>query len=109
MTFVNNNNPIIMSAFTDYCDRQMKYRMVWFLMPALLIPCLFMPIAIYVMMNYGGGVGMNLSFFLFVSMLMYIMGMVFNVGGKTTRVTISMFFATIAFDIIYPLLSVMIF
>jgi len=98
-----------MSAFTNYCDRQMKYRMVWFLLPALIIPCLFMPIAIYAMLNYAGGVGANFSFFLFVSMLMYIMGMVFNVGGKNTRVTISMFLATIAFDIAYPLLSVMIF
>jgi hypothetical protein len=98
-----------MSTFTNYCDDQMKYRIVWFLLPTLIIPCLFMPVGIYVMLNYAGGIGANFSFFLFVSMLMYIMNMVFNVGGKDTRITISMFIATVVFDVAYPLLSAVIF
>ena len=101
----NSTNPLLQRYF-DFCDKQMKYRMTWFLLPALVIPCLFMPVAIYFMLTVGGA-GASFSIFLFISMLLFIMNMVANVGGYTTRVTIGLFLITVLWDVCYPVVSLL--
>ncbi|WMX15384.1 MULTISPECIES: hypothetical protein [unclassified Aureispira] len=96
----------IIERYLDFCDNQMKYRMTWFLFPALILPCLFMPLAIYTMLNFGGA-GIGFSIYLFGGMSLFIAGMVANVGNLTTRVTISLFFAAALWNILFPLISVM--
>ena len=96
-----------LQTYFDFCDNQMKNRMTWFLFPALVLPCLFMPIAIYAMLNFIGA-GTAFSIYLFGSMALFITGMVANVGNLTTRVTISLFFAAAIWNILFPLVSLFI-
>lgn len=99
-------NKGIVQRYLDFCDNQMDHRMTWFLFPALILPCLFMPLAIYAMLNFGG-TGIGFSTYLFGAMSLFIAGMVANVGGKTTRVTISLFFAAVVWNIAFPLISLL--
>jgi len=96
----------LVQRYLAFCDGQMTYRMAWFIFPALILPCLFMPLAIYTMVN-SVGVGSTFSIYLFVSMSLFISGIIANVGGKTTRVTISLFLLAAAWNILYPLLNVL--
>jgi hypothetical protein len=97
-------NKSIIDRYLAFCDTQMKYRMVWFLLPALILPCLFMPLAMYTML-YLGSIGAGFSVYLFGSMSLLIAGLVANVGNLTTRVTISLFFAAVIWNIIFPMIS----
>lgn len=89
-------------GYWAYCDRQQKNKYIWFALPALALPCAFMPPAVYVMLNYHVA---GFSVYLFVAMLLFIGGLVANVGGMTTRVTITLFFAAVAWNILFPVLS----
>jgi hypothetical protein len=100
-------NKGLVQRYLTFCDNQMKNRMTWFLFPALILPCLFMPLAIYAMLNFGG-TGAAFSTYLFGGMSLFIAGMVANVGNMTTRVTISLFFAAVIWNIVFPLLSLFI-
>jgi len=88
--------------YLQWCDQQMTYRYVWFFAPALLLPCAFMPVAVYAILTYGG---IGFLPFLFVSMLLFIGGIVANVGGLTTRVTINLFWVAIIWNIVFPMIS----
>ena len=92
----------IFERYLQWCDQQMEYRYVWFFAPALLLPCVFMPIAVYTILTYGG---VGFLPFLFISMLLFIGGIVANVGGLTTRVTINLFWIAILWDVVYPMIS----
>lgn len=94
----------LVQRYLAFCDGQMSHRMTWFLFPALILPCLFMPLAIYTMLTFVG-VGTAFSIYLFGSMSLFIAGMVANVGGQTTRVTVSLFFIAAIWNILFPLLS----
>jgi len=94
----------LVQRYLDFCDNQMQHRMTWFLFPALILPCLFMPLAIYAMLNFGG-TGVGFSIYLFGAMSLFIAGMVANVGNLTTRVTVSLFFAAAIWNIVFPLVS----
>lgn len=91
-------------GYWAYCDRQQRNKYIWFALPALALPCVFMPPAIYFMLNYSG-VGFYL--YLFVAMLLFIGGLVANVGGLNTRVTITLFWAAVAWNILFPLISIL--
>ncbi|BDS14827.1 hypothetical protein [Aureispira anguillae] len=93
----------IVQRYLDFCDRQMQHRMTWFLFPALILPCLFMSSAIYFMLSYGAA---GFSIFLFVSMLLFIGGMVATVGNLTTRTTITLFIVAVIWNIGFPALSI---
>lgn len=94
----------IVQRYLDFCDRQMEHRITWFLFPALILPCLFMSSAIYFMLNYGG---VGFPIFLFVSMLLFIGGMVATVGNLTTRVTVSLFIIAVIWNIGFPAVSIL--
>lgn len=96
----------LVQRYLDFCDNQMTYRMTWFLFPALILPCLFMPLAIYAMLSFGG-TGATFSTYIFGAMSFFIAGMVANVGGQTTRVTISIFFIAVIWNIAFPLVSLL--
>lgn len=100
----STTNKGLIQKYLGFCDDQMKNRMTWFLFPALILPCLFMPIAIYAMLNFVG-VGAAFSIYLFGGMTLFIAGMVANVGNLTTRVTISLFFAAAIWNIAFTLFS----
>lgn len=104
-TTATTANKGIIDRYLAFCDRQMKYRMVWFLFPALILPCLFMPLGIYAMMSLGNATSAIFSIYLFVSMSLFIAGMVANVGNLTTRVTISLFFAAAIWMTVIPMIS----
>ena len=93
----------IAQKYLNWCDDQMKNRMIWFLFPALILPCLFMPLAMYGMLTYGG---VGLLPFIFVSMMLFVGGMVANVGEKNTRTTISLFLMGVVWNIVYPLVAI---
>jgi len=93
-------------GYWAYCDRQQKNKYIWFAMPALAIPCVFMPPAIYAMLTYSA---VGFSVYLFVAMLLFIGGLVANVGGLTTRVTITLFWAAVAWNVLFPALSLSLF
>ncbi len=100
----------LFQKYLNFCDGQMKYRYVWFLFPALILPCLFMPAAVYAIATFGGGVaGYPFLLFVFVAMLTFIGGMVATVGGQTTRVTITLFVIAVMWNIAYPLLLIALF
>lgn len=94
--------PVPRKGYWAFCDDQQRNRYFWFALPALALPCVFMPPAIYAMLTYGGA---GFSIFLFVSMLLFICGMVANVGGQTTRVTITLFLLGVIWNIAFPLFS----
>ena len=93
----------LVQRYFDFCDNQATYSMAWFLFPALILPCLFMPSAIYFMITYKA---MGLLPFIFVSMMLFMGGMIANVGGKDTRTTITIFFLAVIWNILFPLLSI---
>lgn len=97
-------NKSLVQRYLTFCDGQMKYRMAWFLFPALILPCLFMPLAIFAIQN-SVGIGTSFSIYLFISMSLFISGIIANVGGKTTRVTISLFLLAAAWNVLFPLIS----
>lgn len=99
-----NTSRGMVQRYLDFCDRQMPHRITWFLFPALVLPCLFMPIAIYFMLNYAG---VGFSIYLFVAMLLFIGGMVATVGNLTTRVTVSLFFIAAFWNIAFPIVSIL--
>ena len=99
-------NKSLVQRYLAFCDDQMKNRMTWFLFPVLILPCLFMPLAIYVMLAYVG-TSTAFSIYLFGSMSLFVAGMTANVGNQTTRVTVSLFFAGAIWNILFPLLSVL--
>lgn len=103
-TKVTTSRKGLVQRYLAFCDDQMKNRMTWFLFPALILPCLFMPIAIYAMLNFVG-IGAAFSIYLFGGMTLFIAGMVANVGNLTTRVTISLFFAAAIWNIAFILFS----
>jgi hypothetical protein len=103
-TKTTNNNGLV-QRYLAFCDDQMKNRLTWFLFPALILPCLFMPLAIFVMLTFVG-TGTAFSIYLLGSMSLFIAGMTANVGNQTTRVTVSLFFAGAIWNILFPLLSV---
>lgn len=103
-TKATSTNKGLVQRYLDFCDRQMKHRMTWFLFPALILPCLFMPLAIFVMLNFWG-IGTAFSIYLFGGMSLFIAGLVANVGNMTTRVTVSLFFAAAIWNIVFPLIS----
>lgn len=96
----------LVQRYLDFCDRQATYSMAWFLFPALILPCLFMPAALYFMITYKA---VGLLAFIFVSMMLFMGGMIANVGGKDTRVTISIFFLAVVWNILFPLLTIALF
>lgn len=96
----------LVQRYLTFCDDQMKNRMTWFLFPALILPCLFMPLAIYAMLTYVG-TSTAFSIYLFGSMSLFVAGMTANVGNQTTRVTVSLFFASVIWNILFPLLSIL--
>lgn len=100
-----SSNKLVQSYY-DFCDGQKKYSIAWFLFPALILPCLFMPAAVFVMGAYQAG---GLLPFLFVSMMLFIGGMVANVGGQSTRVTIGIFFLAVIWNIVFPAMSILLF
>jgi len=100
-------NKSLVQRYLAFCDNQMKNRMTWFLFPALILPCLFMPLAMYVMLTYVGS-SIALSIYLFGSMSLFVAGMTANVGNQTTRVTVSLFFAGAIWNILFPLFSILI-
>jgi hypothetical protein len=99
-------NKGLVQRYLAFCDDQMKNRLTWFLFPALILPCLFMPLAIFVMLTFVG-TGTAFSIYLLGSMSLFIAGMTANVGNQTTRVTVSLFFAGAIWNILFPLFSVL--
>lgn len=93
-------------GYWAYCDRQEKNKYIWFALPALALPCVFMPPAVYVMLNYNVA---GFSAYLFVAMLLFIGGLVANVGGLNTRVTITLFWTAVVWNILFPVLSLSLF
>lgn len=100
-------NQGLVQRYLAFCDNQMKNRLTWFLFPALILPCLFMPLAIFSMLNFVG-TGTAFSIYLLGSMSLFIAGMTANVGNQTTRVTVSLFFAGAIWNILFPLFSILI-
>jgi hypothetical protein len=100
-------NKGLVQRYLSFCDDQMKNRMTWFLFPALILPCLFMPLAIFALLNFAG-TGTLFSMYLMGGMSLFIAGLVANVGNMTTRVTISLFFAAAIWNIVFPLISLLI-
>lgn len=100
-------NEGLVQRYLAFCDNQMKNRLTWFLFPALILPCLFMPLAIFAMLTFVG-IGTAFSIYLLGSMSLFIAGMTANVGNQTTRVTVSLFFAGAIWNILFPLFSILI-
>ena len=94
----------LMDAYWAYCDDQQRNKYIWFALPALALPCIVMPPTIYTLFHFGSGTGF--SVYLFVAMLLFIGGIVANVGGLTTRTTISLFLIAIVWNISFALTSV---
>lgn len=99
-----NTTKGILQRYLDFCDQQMQHRITWFIFPALILPCLFMPIAIYFMLNYAAA---GFSIYLFVSMLLFIGGMVATVGNLTTRVTVTLFIVAVIWNVTFPIASIL--
>ncbi len=100
----NTSNNKLIQSYLDFCDRQMKHRMVWFFFLVLILPCFFMPLAIFAIFSCGGGTGTGFMIYTFVSMMLFILGMAANVGDQNTRVTISIFVIAVLWNIFYPLI-----
>jgi hypothetical protein len=105
----NNGSKGVFSSYLRFCDKQNNFRMFWFIFPALILPCFFMPLAIYFIFSCGGGTGADFLFFVFVSMMSFISGMVATVGEQSARVTISIFLFAVCWNVLYPILMLFVF
>jgi hypothetical protein len=93
-----------LQRYWDFCDGQKKYSMAWFFFPAIILPCLFMPLAVYFIFTYEVA---GLLPFLFVSAMFFLGGMIANVGESSTRVTISIFLLAVIWNIAFPAISIL--
>lgn len=85
--------------YLSFCDQQMDQRTLWYLIPLMSLPAAVMPISIFLMSYFEG-------YLLFVgaSMLLFFTNVVVNIAELSTRWTISIFLATLAFNFLLPLL-----
>lgn len=95
----------LVQRYFDFCDNQAEYRIAWFLFPALILPCFFMPAALYFLM-VNSLMGSTYFLFISISMLLFMGGMVASVGGSSTRVTITFFFLAVIWNILFPIIAI---
>ncbi len=101
ITYTKKKSQIsLVQKYLDFCDKQMKDRTLWYLIPLVSLPTMIMPMGI-LLMSYS---------FLFVpfaglSILLLFANIILNIGAQHTRITITFYLITILIHIIVPLLS----
>ncbi len=99
-TKLHNDKVSIVDRYLAFCDRQMKQRTLWYLIPLMALPAAVMPISIFAMSYFGGYLP-----FVGVSMLLFFSNILVNIAGQNTRWTITLFLLTILFHLIIPVFS----
>lgn len=97
-----NTNKGIFDFYLDFCDRQMKYQLMWFLIPLVTLAFAIMPAAFIVMVHTEATM---LLAFTGIAMLLFFANVIAAVAGLNTRATITLFILTVLFNFLVPLVT----
>lgn len=88
--------------YIAYCDSQEDNRFFWFALSLFIVPCVFMPLSLYVIFQYSWYTYLIMPYtaLLFANILT-------NVVQLPTRISISVFFVTILFNIAVPAIALL--
>lgn len=89
-----------LSRYWAYCDRQMKQRTLWYLLPLMSLSAAVMPIGIFLMSYFTWYLS-----FVAISILLFFANIVVNIAGQHTRTTITIYLITLLVHVLAPLLS----
>jgi len=97
------SKPTLLERYYAFCDAEMKNRMVWFLLPLMSLSAAAMPISITIMYYYAA-YPVYLAFVAF-TILAFYANILATIAEKNTRVTITLYFITLALFTIIPIIS----
>ncbi|MEL7221217.1 MAG: hypothetical protein AAGJ93_07860 [Bacteroidota bacterium] len=98
---VRTAKPGLLSRYLAYCDKQMKQRTLWYLIPLISLCGAVMPIGIFLISYIS--VGNAFLLFAAFSMLTFFANVIVNISEQHTRVTITTYWATVVLHILIPL------
>lgn len=92
----------IWERYLTFCDAQKNNRFLWFALALFIIPCFLMPLSFYIIFQYSWYVYLIMPYtaLLFANILG-------NILEFPSRITISIFFITILFNIVVPAIAVL--
>lgn len=99
----SKNKKSLKDKYLDFCDSQMPYQTLWYLIPLMSLSAAIMPISIFLMSYFKGYL-----LFIAVSVLLFYTNIILSIVQKHTRTLITMYLFTVLFHIICPLTSFLI-
>lgn len=96
------NTQSIWQKYIAYCDSQENHRFFWFALALFIVPCVFMPLSLYIIFQYSWYTYLIMPYtaLLFANILT-------NVVQLPTRISISVFFVTILFNVLVPAIALL--
>lgn len=85
--------------YLNFCDEQLKNRMLWYLVPLISLTTTIMPISIIAMSYFEGYLA-----FIGLSMFLFFGNIIFNIAQLHTRYTISIYLLSVIIHFIIPIL-----
>lgn len=101
------NTTSLLSRYNTFCESQKNARVLWYLIPLISLPAVFMPIGI-IAVFYVASTSSYLTFVAF-SMLALFANLISTIGGFSIRTTISVYFTTVFFQMLIPLVFLMLY
>ena len=90
----------LLTKYYAFCDKQKNQKVLWFGATLLLLPAALMPASLVVMYYFEWYLA-----FVAISILLFFANIIVTIAEAHPRITITLFFATILFNIFIPVLS----
>ena len=97
---INYERTSIVEKYLDYCDAQMKDRVLWYLIPLIVLSGCVIPVSIFFMLDASW-----FMIFVPITMLMFFGNIILNIAEQHTRITITAFIVTVIFNFVAVFLN----